>query len=335
VSRPRSPMRRVAVTGASGFIGRNLVAAFVERGLDVVALSGTSNSGLNSDVEYRKVDVTDHASVRGALDGCDTVVHLAGLAHKIGHSLTDADFDRVNVEGTRNVLDESVRAGAARFLLVSSALVGGRVSLRPLTEDDKANPADPYARSKLRAEQLVRNRLATDQIWSAIVRPPMVYGPGNRGNLPRLASVIRKGIPLPFGAINNARSVVYVGNLVHALVLILEREPGNGDIFYVADDGPLSTAQLAREIGIALGSRARIINVPKEMLTLLGRLGDLIGVVGRFPITSSEINKLTGTLVVDDSKLRRLTGYRPAVTTSAGIRAAFAIANRGADAGIA
>jgi nucleoside-diphosphate-sugar epimerase len=304
-----------------------------KRGLGVVAMARSTDSGTGSNIDQKKVDVTERASLRGAFDGCDTVVHLAGLAHKIGHSLTDADFDRVNVEGTRNVLDEARRAGATRLLFVSSALVGAGQSARPLTEDDEPRPADPYARSKLRAEQLVREQAGKGQLWTSIVRPPMVYGEGNRGNLPRLASLIKKRIPLPFGAIANARSVVYVDNLVAAILLILEREPGNGDIFYVADDAPLSTANLAREIGIALGVPARIIAVPKQLLIWLARAGDLIARGGRFPFTTRELNKLVGTLLVDDSKIRRLVGYRPLVTTSAAIKHAFARGDHGPRAG--
>jgi nucleoside-diphosphate-sugar epimerase len=335
VSRPRDPLRRVAVTGASGFIGGKLVAAILERGVGVVALSGSSDRRLHSGVVYKSVDVSNAASMLGAFDGCDTVVHLAGLAHKIGQSLSDADFDHVNVEGTRNALDEASRSKAVRFLFVSSALVGGSEGVRPLTENDEPRPADAYARSKLRAEKLVRERSGDGRLWTAIVRPPMVYGPGNRGNLPRLASLIRKGIPLPFGAVSNSRSVVSVENLVHAILILLEQEPGEGDIFYVADDSPLSTAQLAREIGLALGTRARIIAVPKRFLDSLGRVGDLIAMGAPFPVTSREINKLTGTLVVDDSKLRRLTGYTPLMTTSAGIREAFGSGKLGMDAQLA
>jgi len=320
---PRAPLKRVLVTGASGFIGHNLVLALIERGIDVVALSRTPGNRPQSRVEHRTADVTDGLSMRGTMDDCDTVIHLAGLAHKIAYSLSDADFDRVNVDGTQNVLEEAARSGVVRFIFLSSAGVGGSFSTRPLTEDEVPKPGEAYARSKVRAEQVVRSNVKNDHLWTAILRPPMVYGPGDPGNLPRLASVIRKGVPLPFGAVSNARSVVFVGNLVHAIMLLIEREPGNGDIFYVADDTPISTADLAREIGSALGTPARIISVPKQVLTSLARAGDFIARVRRFPFTSRELNKLTGTLVVDDSKLRRASGYKPRVTTSAGIRETF------------
>ena len=329
---PRAPLKRVLITGASGFIGHKLVLTLVERGIDVVALARTPSSRSQSWVEHRTADVTDARSMRGMMDGCDTVIHLAGLAHKIAYSLSDADFDRVNVGGTQNVLEEAARSGAVRFIFLSSAGVGGSFSTRPLTEDEVPKPGDPYARSKVRAEQVVRSNVKNDHLWTAILRPPMVYGPGDPGNLPRLASVIRKGVPLPFGAVSNARSVVFVGNLVHAIMLLLEREPGNGDIFYVADDTPLSTADLAREIGSALGTPARIIPVPKRVLTSLARAGDLIAKARGFPFTSRELNKLTGTLVVDDSKLRRASGYKPLVTTPAGIRATFSSESRVAGA---
>ena len=319
----RAPLKRVFVTGASGFIGRHLIPALVEKGVEVVAASRAQPSATDRRIEFRSVDVTDVASVRGAIGGCDTVVHLAGLAHRIGQSLTDEDFDRVNVDGTRNVLDEARRSGAARFLFLSSALVGGSCSTRPLKEEEEPKPMDPYARSKARAEQLVAAAPAAESLWTGALRPPMVYGPGNRGNLPRLASLIARHIPLPFGAVTNARSIVFVNNLVHAIMLLLERQPGRGEVFYVADDGPLSTADLAREIGSALGTPARIIAVPQSVLASFARLGDGLARVSPFPFTTREHNKLTGTFVVDDSKLRRATGYVPLVSTRAGIRESF------------
>jgi nucleoside-diphosphate-sugar epimerase len=316
-------LKRVLVTGASGFIGRHLIPALTGKGIEVVAVSRDKAGEPNRRIEYRSADVIDGSSIRGVMDGCDTVVHLAGLAHRVGESLTDDDFDRINVDGTRNVLAEGGRSGVQRFLFMSSALVGGSSSVHPLTEEQDAQPTDPYARSKARAEQLVAAVASGGCLWTGILRPPMVYGPGNRGNLPRLASLIKRRVPLPFGAVPNARSVVFVSNLVHAIILLLERQPGLGDIYYVADDVPLSTADLAREIGAALGTPARIVAVPPSVLRALARFGDAIASVAPFPFTTRELNKLTGTLVVDDSKLRGATGYAPLISTRAGIRESF------------
>jgi nucleoside-diphosphate-sugar epimerase len=297
--------------------------SLADDGIDIVAASRRPPSEPAARTEFRAVDLVDPKSVAGLASGCDTVIHLAGLAHMIGHQLSDADFDRVNVDGTRTLLEEAVRSGVTRFLFVSSAHVGGTSSARPMTEEDPPRPSDPYARSKERAEQVVKEIGRRAGIWTGILRPPMVYGAGNRGNLPRLASLIERGVPLPFGGVSNSRSVVFVGNLVRAIKLLLDRQPGTADVFYVADDNPLSTADLAREIGLALGTPARIVNIPPLLLTSAARAGDAIASISRFPFTSRELNKLTGTLLVDDSKLRKATGYKPPVSTPEGIRQSF------------
>lgn len=327
----RPPLARVLVTGASGFIGSHLVATLLDKGIDVVALRRNRAPRSQNGVESWIADVTDPASLRGAADGCDTVVHLAGLAHQIGLEPSDADFDRVNVDGTRALLDEAARSNVARFLFMSSVAAGGSSSSRPLAESDSPQPSDAYGRSKIRAEALVRRAGENGHLWTAVLRPPLVYGPGNRGNFPRLASLVRRRMPLPFGGISNARSVVFVGNLVHATVLLVEREPGRGDVFYVADDSPVSTADLVREIAAAIGVRARLLSVPVGALTTLARAGNLIAKFHRFPFTTRELGKLTRTLTVDDSKLRRATGYKPLMTTHAGIRATFSSETFSAD----
>jgi len=328
VGDPSVPVKRVLVTGASGFIGQHLVPALLARGVEVVAASRSRGTGIPPQAEFRPTDLTDARAVEGLAKGCDTVVHLAGLAHMIGIALGDDDFDKLNVDGTRNVLREALGSGVARFVFLSSALVGGNTSPRPLTERDTPRPGDPYARSKARAEQVVSDATAGTGTWAAILRPPMVYGPGNRGNLPRLASLIRRGLPLPFGSVSNARSVLFIDNLVNAVLTLIEQEPtagahGVANVFYVADGSPLSTADLAREIGAALGTPARIVAVPKFILMSLARAGDAVATFAPFPFTTRELTKLVGTLVVDDSRLRRATGYASPVTTRDGIRRTF------------
>ena len=315
-------MQRVLVTGASGFIGRHLVASLTRQGVAVVALGRTPIDDAPASVRVHRGDLTKPETVRGAAAGCDTIIHLAGLTHRMGGGSappSEADYDRVNVGGARTVIDEARHSGVARLLFMSSTSAVARHSDVPLTETSEPRPADAYGRSKLRAEAVVGEAGARGDLWTATLRPPMVYGPGNRGNLPRLMQLVRAGVPLPLGAVHNARSVLYIGNLLHAVQCLLARQPVSGSVYFAADANPLSTPQLIRIIGEAVHRPPRLVPVPVWMLRALGRLGDVAARAIAIPFTSQEIIRLTGSLAVDDRRLRADTGYAPPFTTREGV----------------
>jgi nucleoside-diphosphate-sugar epimerase len=311
----------VLVTGATGFIGRHLVARLAADGREVVALARRPSTDAPQGVRCRAGDVTDPSSITGAANGCDAVIHLVGLAHHVtGPPPPEADFMRVNENGTRTLLEEARRAGASRFVYMSSVKAAAeRSGDRPLRETDPPAPEDAYGRSKLAAEELVLAAGRDGGLQTAILRPPMVYGPGNRGNLPRLAELVRRGLPLPFGGVGNARSMIFVDNLVDAILRILETPHPTPAIYYVADGAPISTPALLASIGEAVGHPARLLNVPAPLLTAAARAGDLIAALRPVPFNSDVLGKLVGSLVVDDTALRAATGYRPAVGTPEGI----------------
>jgi nucleoside-diphosphate-sugar epimerase len=254
-----APMR-IAVTGASGFIGSALAPALERRGHEVLAVA------------------------RGAAlpGGCEVLVHLANLAHaRVAPALLQA----VNVDGTRRVAEAAAAAGVRRMVYLSS--------VKALADRDR------YADSKRAAEAALREVRGIEIV---VLRPPLVYGPGVRANFLALLRAIARGLPLPLASVRNRRSLVYVGNLCDAIARCLEAPRATG-AYGVSDGGPLSTPELCRAIGAALGRPARLFPWPPALLELVPGM-----------------TKLTRSLEVDDAPLRRELGWAPPFTAADGLR---------------
>ena len=257
---------KVAVTGASGFIGRSLCAALSGVGHEVLAVSrGTSD-------------------VRNT----QAVVHLAAIAHR---RASPQEIQRVNVDLARQV-GQAAAANGAGLVFMSSVKVHGEISAAPFTETSPFAPRDIYGTSKLRAEEAL---LAIPGLRLAVLRPPLVYGPGVKANFLALMSAIARGVPLPFATVANRRSLVYLENLVDAILRCLGREGS----FLVSDGPGGSTPQLCRQIGKALDRPARLFPFPASLLP----------------------EKLAGSLEVDDSAIRSKLGWRPPYTSDEGLQA--------------
>jgi nucleoside-diphosphate-sugar epimerase len=315
--------RSVLVTGATGFLGGHVCQAFVDRGAAVYAL--VRRPGLTpAGVEPRLVHgLDDVAGLRAALAGVEAVVHLAAQVHQgsipLDGSAAAARFREVNVEGTRTLLDAAIASGVRDFVFASSVKVMGEGSDASWTEEAPPAPADAYGVTKLEAERLVRSQAAAHRLHAPILRLPLVYGPGMKANALRLFDAVARGMPLPLGAVYNRRSLLFVGNLVAAIVATLESE-GGGDTFFVGDAEDVSTPDLVRAIGQALGRPARLVAVPIGLLRAAARTGDLLDRIIPFPFTSAALDRLIGSLAVDSSKLARSTGYRPPYSLSEGLR---------------
>lgn len=262
---------RVLVTGAGGFVGGALVPALAARGHDVRTLARD-------------------AAAEPALAGCDALVHLANLAHaRFGREA----LRRVNIEGTVRLAAAAAAQGVRRVLYLSSS---------------KADPAcgepqDAYGESKLAAERQLAELAARTGLEVVVLRPPLVYGPGVKANFLALLRAIARGVPLPFAALDNRRSLVFMANLCDAAGLCLETPRAAGRTYAVSDGEPVAVADLCRRIGAALGRPARLFAVPRGVLAL-----------------APGLRALTHTLVVDDSALRAETGWRPARSLQDGLR---------------
>ena len=311
------------VTGASGFLGRHVAAHLLARGHRVRGLVRPGGAAPAEGVEAVAAEgLHDRAGIARAVRGADTVVHLAARVHVMRDAAADplAEFRRVNVEGTRTVLEEAIRAGARRFLFVSSVKALGEGGERPWTDDTPPAPVDPYGISKLEAERLVRQGADAAGVHAPVLRLPLVYGPGVRANFLRLMEMVHRGVPLPFGAVRNRRSLAFSGNVAAAVQAALESPAAGRETFLFSDGEDLSTPELVRAIAASLGKPARLVPVPPALFRAGGRMGDVLARALPFPLTSAAVDRLLGSLAVDSSRFRRVTGFRAPFTVAEGMR---------------
>lgn len=307
-------MSRVLVTGARGFVGRHLCDLLVACGYDVI---GTTRAATDSvgDTRMRLVtvgDISEDVSWDGILEGVENVVHLAARVHVMRDVEKDplAAFRRVNVTGTRSLLRSLEANGVKRLIYLSTIKVlGDMTSSQPFSATDAPTPPDPYAQSKLEAEQLVQDFGVNTGIETVIIRPPLVYGPGVGGNFAKLLRVLDKRIPLPFGLVNNARSMVNVVNLCDLIRECLTNSAASGERFLVSDNEDVSTPELLRLMASSMSQPARLLPVPVPMLEFAAKM------FGQ----SASMSRLTGSLEVDIEHTMRALNWNPPVTLAEGI----------------
>ena len=307
----------VLVTGANGFVGSAFCSEALARDLTVRGVS-RSPVDLPMRVENLVVGSFDCNTVwRESLAGCDAVVHLAARAHVMQEAAKDplAEFRRVNVQGTLNLAWQAATAGVRRFVFISSIGVNGAETFqRPFTAQDVAAPHSPYAVSKYEAELGLQTLAAETGLEVVIIRPPLVYGPSAPGNFGSLMRWLQRGVPLPLGAIHNQRSLVALDNLVDLIMLCLTHPAAANQTFLVSDGENVSTSELLRRMGQAMGRPARLLPVPESWLKLAAAM------VGKPDVAQ----RLCGSLQVDISKTRELLGWVPPVSLDEGLRRAAA-----------
>jgi nucleoside-diphosphate-sugar epimerase len=300
---------RVLVTGASGFVGTALCRELVARGHSVRAVvRGASAPPADSPGLHRVAvpDIAGEIDRHVLLEGIDVVVHLAAVAHRAAADASE--IRRVNVEGATRLAD-AASGLVRRFVFLSSVKVHGEDSGNAsYTEVDAPLPEDTYGRSKLEAERALTAIAERAGMELMVLRPPLVYGPGVKANFLRLLSWVDSGLPLPLASVHNRRSLIYVGNLVDAIARCAEHPAVRGP-FLVSDEESVSTPELVSRIARALGRPERLVPTPPVLLRVAGMI------VGR----RDEIRRLTGSLVVDSSRARRLLDWRPPYALDAGL----------------
>lgn len=313
----------IAVTGASGFIGRQLCGALAAEGRRVIAVHRDGAPLAAGGVASSLIsDITDRAALARGFAGATTVVHLAGRAH--GQVAAGADplgeLRRVNVEGTVAVVEAAADAGVRRVLIASSVKAVGEGDPVVWTEETTPAPTDPYGISKLEAERAGLAAGGRRGCEVVVLRLPLVYGPGAPANVLRLLRLVDRAWPLPFGAIHNRRSMLATGNFV-AAVRAVSTTPGlGGETFFVADAVAPSTPDLVRMIAAALGRPVRLFPIPVALLRGIGAVSSFAGRAIRLPLNSGDIDRLVGSLVVSTGKLTRRTGFAPPLTPEQGWR---------------
>lgn len=308
-------MDSALITGAGGFVGRALCAEGVARGVRIRA-ARRSPREFPAGVEVVAVnDIDENTDWRSSLDGCGAVVHLAARVHvmKEGVDHPMEAFRKVNVLATLNLARQAAESGVRRFVFISSIGVNGaRTDGQPFTADDVPRPHSPYAESKYEAESGLRSLSGRTGMEVVIIRPPLVYGADAPGNFGALMRWLARGLPLPLGAIANQRSLVGLDNLVDLILTCLSHPSAAGEVFLISDDEDVSTPELLRRMGLALGRPARLIPVPAGALELAAAL------LGQRNAAQS----LCGSLQVDIEKTRQLLGWRPPFTLEQSLKKA-------------
>ncbi|HAU29381.1 MAG TPA: NAD-dependent dehydratase [Rhodospirillaceae bacterium] len=300
-------MKTILVTGGTGFVGRTLIPLLVARGY-AVRLAVRQPSEVFPDAVVVG-EVSPDTDWRAALSGVDAVIHMAARVHVMTETETDplSAFREVNRDGTLALARAARDAGISRLVFLSSVKAAAeRSGDLPLAEDMLAHPETPYGQSKREAEE---GLLSLSGISSVILRPPLVYGPGVKGNFRTLMQVIRKGIPLPLGSVHNRRSLVYVGNLAAAVLAAVEQPDIPSGIYHVCDGLALSTTELLGRVADAMGCKARIFRFSPWLLEQVARLAR------RHDLWE----KVCGNLEVDDTLFRQRTGWKPPFSVEEGL----------------
>lgn len=303
---------QVLVTGADGFVGSALCGALAGAGYGVGRAVRSLRDTVSPRATFLVGDIGPKTGWRDALAGAACVVHLAARTHVPRETAADplAEYRRVNVEGTRRLAEQAASAGARRLVFLSSVKVNGETAGgRPFTENDLPRPEDAYGISKWEAEQVLRRVAAETGLEVVVLRPPLVYGPDVKGNFLRLLKLVARGVPLPLASVRNRRCLVYLGNLVDAIVKAIEAPQAAGQTYLVSDGEDVSTPDLIRAIARALDVRARLFPCPVALLRAAAAL------VGR----GEEAARLTGSLQVDVSKIRRELGWSPRYPLAQGL----------------
>ncbi|MCP3465046.1 MULTISPECIES: NAD-dependent epimerase/dehydratase family protein [unclassified Bradyrhizobium] len=303
----------VLVTGASGFVGRHVAPALVEQGWSV-RRAVRSPARLGDEVVIESIG--PETNWQAALDGVDAVVHLAARVHHKHEEHAVQLYRNVNIAGTLHLARSAAAAGVRQFIFISTVLVHGRSNegRAPFSEDDVLTPRGLYGMSKAAAEAGLKTLARDSEMKISVIRPPLVYGAGARGNFALLSRAVNLGLPLPFAAIRNQRAFLAVQNLSSFIRRRLAHpDPAsNFEIFLIADREQVSTPEFIERLAKAAGKRPRLFAVPQDLL------GSVLGVVGRQDTHDS----LIGSLELNVSKAIA-TGWRPEVSLDEGLRLAL------------
>ena len=316
-------MNSILLTGATGFVASHLMPLLLQNGWSVVAAVRKDTHQLPAITAVNVGNIDGNTDWHHALSNIDTVIHLAARAHILQEQVSDpeAEFLKVNTQGTVNLVKGAIAANVRHFVFISSIGAMTSQSDSILTESSPSQPDTPYGRSKLLAEQALISLASQSSMSWTILRPPLVYGAGNPGNMERLIKLVQKGLPLPFGAIKNRRSLIYVGNLVDAITSTLNHPQAANQTFLVSDGEDLSTPELIQKIATNLNQPCYLLSIPPNWLQLGGKLGDTVQNFSKkqLPLNTSTVERLLGNLAIDSSHIQTTLNWQPPFTVDEGL----------------
>lgn len=292
----------ILITGINGFVGSNIVKGWKGKhtlyGLDI---NQTPKEGVEKIFLWEDLNV---------LPKTDAIIHLAGKAHDTKNRSETESYFQINTELTKDIFDYFLQSEVKTFLFFSSVKAAAdTVPGNLLTEDVVPNPVGPYGESKIKAEEYILSKqMIVDSLQKRvfILRPCMIHGPGNKGNLNLLYSVVSKGMPWPLGAFDNKRSFCSIDNITYVVEQIIVNENILGGIYHVGDDEPLSTNELIKLISESVSKKSRIWKLPKGLMNGLATLGGVV----HLPLNKERLDKLTENYVVSNAKIKKALGVK-------------------------
>ncbi|MBU1555281.1 MAG: SDR family oxidoreductase [Gammaproteobacteria bacterium] len=304
---------KILLTGASGFVGQAVLKAI--RDFEVISVGRRAP---DTPSRFFQAELTDNTDFQPALTGVTVVIHAAARAHIMHDEVVDplAEYRKVNVAATLNLARQAAAAGVKRFIFISSIKVNGEQTLvgQAFTAQQPPEPQDAYGISKAEAEAGLKQIAGQSGMELIIIRPPLVYGPGVKGNFATLLKIAQKNLPLPLGAIANKRSLVALDNLVDLIVTCITHPKAANQTFLVSDDKDISTTELLKLLTIAAGNKPCLLPVPVSWLQLVAKLTGKQAVVSR----------LCGDLQLDISHTKTTLGWVPPLSVEDGIKRCFA-----------
>jgi len=281
----------IIITGITGFLGQNLSCFLNKKNKKILGVS--RNPGLD-EVNYKELNKT-------LLNNTNYFIHLAGKAHDIKNTSNVKEYFEVNTELTKRLFDQFLKSTCEVFIYMSSVKAVADIVEGSLDEDFNPIPVTAYRRSKLAAENYILSKNISKNKRVYILRPCMIHGPNNKGNLNLLYSFVSKGVPYPFGKYKNKRSFVSVENLCFIINELIDNNEIDSGVYHIADDGFLSTNALVQLIGKSIGKTSRILKIPKKIVKFIALIGDVLSL----PINTERLNKLTENYVVSNAKIKK------------------------------
>jgi nucleoside-diphosphate-sugar epimerase len=308
-------MTKILITGATGFVGRALFKNLKSKKKYLAHLTARTNQEelFEGGKAFNIGEIDSNTNWNDALDRVDCIVHCAARAHTTENKQTDSlnAYRRINVDGTRNLAKQAVAIGIKRLIFLSSIKVHGEetIASKSFKYNDISQPEDAYGISKWEAEQALLEIFKQTGLEVVIIRPPLVYGEGVKGNFLRLLDIVYKQIPLPFAKINNLRSFIGLDNLIDLIICCFDHPKAGGKTFLISDGEDISTSDLIRKLSKFMDKSPRLFQAPQSIIKLIGCL------FGK----SLEVKRLFGSLQADNSYTREVLGWSPVYTLHEGL----------------